>query len=120
VRRGGHAGHLFEQRDILGMPAELVVANQRAERIAAQSTVLFFVDLLENLALVEFDCLVQVLEQIVLADVHELDLEAAGSLLCLTKYSKPRHAPSSFCRARHALLRSAVLKSGRRGRRCGC
>jgi hypothetical protein len=28
VRGGGHAGELLQERDVLGMPAELVVAHQ--------------------------------------------------------------------------------------------
>src|SRR5260370_26904683 len=76
------------------MAAELVVPHQRTERIASESTVLFFVDLLEDLALVEFDCLIQVLEQIRLADVHELDLKAARSLGLL--YEIVQTAPSTL------------------------
>src|SRR5579862_356303 len=60
------------------MPAELVVSDQRAEWVSAESAILFLVDLLEHLALIEFYGLIEVLEQIRLTDVHQLDLEAAG------------------------------------------
>jgi len=62
------------------MAAEFVVSHQHAKWASAQCSVLLFVDLLEGLALVEFDGFIQVLEQIVLADVQQLDFEAARSL----------------------------------------
>ena len=58
---------IFEQADVLGLLAELVVADQHAVRLAAELAVLLLVDLLEQGALVELDGLLQVLEQVVLA-----------------------------------------------------
>ena len=75
VRGGGHVRHLLEQRDVLRMVAELVVADQQAERRAAEGAVLFLVDLLEQRALVELGRALQVLEQVLLRDVEDLDLE---------------------------------------------
>ena len=49
------------------MVGELVVADQRAVRLAAGRAELVLVELLEDLALVELDGLVQVLEQVALA-----------------------------------------------------
>ena len=54
------------------------VADQGAKRTAAERAVLFFIDFLEGCALIEFHCLVEILEQIRLADVHQLNLKAAG------------------------------------------
>src|SRR5215469_15571572 len=77
MRSGGYARHLLEESDILRVASEFVVADESAKGIAAERAILLFVNLLENLALVEFDSLVQVLEKIILADVQELDFEAA-------------------------------------------
>ena len=72
--------HLAQQVDVLGMVGELVVADQRAVRLAAGHAELVFVDLLEDLALVELDRLVQVLDQLPLGDVEHLDLEHGAGL----------------------------------------
>src|SRR5256885_3811615 len=44
----GHAGHLLYQVHVLGMPRNLVVADQRAKWLAAERAELFFINLLEN------------------------------------------------------------------------
>ena len=75
VRRRGHAGDHLQQADVLGVAAELVVADQHPVRLAAELAVLFLVDLLEQRALVELDGLLQVLEQLLLLDVQDPDLE---------------------------------------------
>ena len=51
---------LLQQLDIFRMLAEFVVADQRAERRAAEDAVLFFVDLLEQRALIELRRALQV------------------------------------------------------------
>ena len=53
VRRRRHLRDLLQQLDVLARLAELVVAEQRAERRAAEHAVLLLVDLLEQRALVE-------------------------------------------------------------------
>src|SRR5204863_773153 len=83
VRGRGDAGHLLQESYILRMTAELVVSNQGSERCASKGAVLFLVNLLEHLALIELNGLIQILEQIRLADVQQLDLEAAGSFRLL-------------------------------------
>ena len=52
VRGGGHLGHLAEQLDVGRRLVEVVVADQTAERLAAELAVLRFVDLLEQRALI--------------------------------------------------------------------
>ena len=94
MRGRGYARHLLQQRDVLRVPAEFVIADQSAERVAAERSVLFFVNLLEDGALVELHRLVEILEQIRLADVHQLDLQAAGRLGLLHEVVQP--APGAF------------------------
>ena len=80
VRRGGDVRDLLQQRDVLRMAAELVVADEHAERVAAEGAVFFLVDLLEEGALVELGGLLEVLEQLLLGDVQDADLEARAGL----------------------------------------
>ena len=71
---------IFEQAMSSRVPAELVVADEHAVRLAAELAVLLLVDLLEQRALVELDGLLQVLEQVLLADVQDADLELLAGL----------------------------------------
>ena len=77
VRRGGDLRHLAEQLDVGRRLVEVVVADQAAERLAAELAVLRLVDLLEERALIPRRALValQRLAEILLADVHEADLQ---------------------------------------------
>ena len=74
-----------KQVDVLGVVGELVVADQRAVGLAAGRAELVLVELLEDLALVELDRLVHVLEQLALGDVEHLDLELALVSLFMTR-----------------------------------
>ena len=98
---GGHAGDHLQQADVLGVAAELVVADQHAVGLAAELAVLLLVDLLEQGALVELDGLLQVLEQLLLADVEDPDLQVLAGLAS--------GAPGSAGRARST---SSFWKSG--------
>ena len=60
MRRRRNLRDLLQQFDVLRMLAEIVVADQRAERSAAEDAELFFVDLLEERALVELGRALQV------------------------------------------------------------
>ena len=60
MRGRRHVGDLLQQFDVFGVLAEFVIADQRAEGRAAEDAVLFFVDLLEQGALVEFGGALQV------------------------------------------------------------
>ena len=62
------------------MIREFVVADHGAVGLAARRAKLGFVDLLEDLALIELDGLVQILEQLPLRDVHDADLELGAGL----------------------------------------
>ena len=75
MRGGSHAGDLLQQRHVLRMAAELVVADQEAEGIAAEGAVLLFVHLLEQHALVELQRLVEVLEHFGLGGAEQAQLE---------------------------------------------
>jgi pyrroloquinoline quinone (PQQ) biosynthesis protein C len=80
VGRRRHLGHLLQQGEVLGMAAELVVADERPERRPAEHAVLLLVDLLEQGRLVELAGLLHVLEQVLLVDVHDLDLQRLAGL----------------------------------------
>ncbi len=80
VRGGGNVRDLLEQLDVLTGLAELVVAEQRPERSAAEDAVLLLVHLLEQRALIEFGRALQVTQQILLRDVEHLDLERRARL----------------------------------------
>jgi hypothetical protein len=77
MRRGGDLGHFTQQLRIGRRLVEVVVADQAAERLAAELTVFRLVDLLEQRALIPGRALValQRFPEILLADVHEADLE---------------------------------------------
>ena len=69
--------HLAEQLDVGRRVVEVVVADQRAERLAAELAVLFFVQLLEERRLVPGRALValQRLAEVLLGDRHHADLQ---------------------------------------------
>src|SRR5439155_7791657 len=94
VRGGSNTGHFLEQSNVLRMAAELEISDQGAERSATKGAVLFFIDLLEDRALVELDRLVKVFEQIGLADIQQLDLETARSFRLLDEIVQS--APRAF------------------------
>ena len=72
---GGDVGDPLQQRHVLRMLAEFVVADQRAERRAAERAVFILVDLLEQGTLVELRGPFQVLQQILLGYVEHSDLQ---------------------------------------------
>src|SRR5580700_5142702 len=57
------------------MLAELVVADQRAKRLAAEDPEFIFIDFLEHYALVELRSALQVTQQLFLADVEDANLK---------------------------------------------
>jgi len=82
VRGGGDLGHFAEQFDIGRALVEVVVADQSAEGFAAELAVFFFVDLLEQRALVPGGALeaLEVLGQLLLGDVHDADFQVLVGL----------------------------------------
>src|SRR5208282_5952940 len=53
VRLGGDVRNAIEQGQIFGMFSELVISDQGAERRSAENSVFFFVNFLEQSALIE-------------------------------------------------------------------
>jgi len=78
--RGRNLRHLGEQVDVFGVIRELVIADDRAIRLATRRAEFGLVDLLERLALVELDRLVEILEELTLADVEHPQLELGARL----------------------------------------
>ena len=77
---GGDVGELLQQGDILRVAAKVIVTQQQAEGMAAEGAVFLFVDFLEQCALVEFDGLLQVVLQLLLADVEQAQLQSRAGL----------------------------------------
>src|SRR5580692_4763916 len=75
MRSGGYLGNLFEKFDILRMLAELVVADQRTKRLAAENAEFIFIHFLEHHALIEFRSALKVAQQLFLAYIEYADLE---------------------------------------------
>ena len=66
--------NLFQEGQVLWMPAVLVVADKRAERRTAKRPVLIFVNLFEKSTLIELSGSFEILAQIVFGNVHDSDL----------------------------------------------
>jgi hypothetical protein len=94
VSRRRHVRHLLEQRDVLRMVAELVVADQQTERRAAEHAEFPLVDLLEHGALVELGGPFEILQQILLGDVEGADLQHRPGLALLDEMVQA--APGRF------------------------
>ena len=96
VRRGRDLRHLAEQLDVGRRLVEVVVADQAAERLAAELAVLRLVDLLEQRALIPGRALVafQGLAEVGLADVHEADLQHLVGFGVVDEIVQP--APRAF------------------------
>jgi hypothetical protein len=94
VRGRGHVGDFLQQLDVLRALAEFVVAQQRAERSAAEHAILFFVDFLEQRALVELRRALQVPQQLLLAHVQDLDLQHGAGLAVIQQVLQS--APARF------------------------
>ena len=100
MRRGGDVRDAFQQRHVFGMLAEFVIADQRAEGSAAEDAVLFFVDLLEQRALVELRARSQMSRSssFLVALRTRIFSPTPVSLLSI-RYFRPRQEPSSFWNA---------------------
>ncbi len=73
-------GDLVEQLHVLRMTTELVIADQRAEWRAAECAVLLFVDLLEERALIELGCLLEIIEKLRLRNRKYTQLQPCAGL----------------------------------------
>ena len=85
----GDMRNAFEQRHVFRMLPEFVVAYQRAKRSSAEYAVLFFVDLLEQSALIEFRSLLDVAKKFLLGCVQHPDLEADAGLAVVHQVLQP-------------------------------
>ncbi len=75
MRRGCNLAHLLKQLDVFAAAPELVIADEGREGCTAEDAELFFVNLLEERALVELRRALQIAQQVALGDVQHLDLE---------------------------------------------
>ncbi|MNZ48257.1 hypothetical protein D3C78_659960 [compost metagenome] len=76
----GDVGDLFEQVHVFRAAVELVVTQQHAERCTTEGAVFFFVDLLEQRALVEFGSGLEVAHQVFLRRIEQVDLQRGAGL----------------------------------------
>ena len=72
---GGYLRNLLEQFHIFRMLAKFEVADQCAIRCTAEDAVFFFVDFLEECALVELGSALHVAQQVLFVDVQDANLE---------------------------------------------
>ena len=75
MRRGRDLRNFLQQFQIFRMLAEFVIADQRAEGLAAEDAVLFLVDLLEHRALIEFRRPLQIAQQVLLRSIQNANLQ---------------------------------------------
>src|SRR6516162_9359339 len=76
------------------MLAELVIADQRSERSAAEHPILLLVDLFEKRALVELWRLLNISQQLLLGDIQDPDLQADTRLAVVHQVLQA--APGTF------------------------
>ncbi len=86
------------------MLAELIIADQRSEWSAAEYPVLLLINLLEKGALVELGRLLNISQQLLLADVQDPDLEADAGLAVVHQVFQA--APGAF-----QLLKGSVVNN---------
>ncbi len=79
-RGGRHVRDHAQRLDILGVIGEFIIADQRAVGLAAGRSEFIFVDLLEELALVEFDRPAEIAVELALAHVERADLQGGPRL----------------------------------------
>src|SRR5262245_13129997 len=87
--RRRHVRQLLQEQEVLRVLAELVVADQAAERLAAGRAELVLVDLLEQPALIELDGLREVVEQVLLARVEDADAQRLARLRAIHEVEQP-------------------------------
>src|ERR1700682_5190555 len=104
VRACGDLRNFFEKFDVFGMPAELIVSDQCAERLAAKDTEFLFIDFLEQSALVEFGGALQITQDFLFADVHNTDLQLRTRLALVEEILQA--TPAGF-----QLLKSGVMQN---------
>ena len=75
-----HVGDFFQKRNILGMLAKLIVADQGAKGRASKHPVLFLIDLLEQRALVELHRLLEVFNELLLGNIQHPNLQHGAGL----------------------------------------
>ena len=94
VCRGGDIRDLFQDRHILRVAPEFIVAHQAAIGIPAERAVLLFVDALEHHALIEFGGLLHVAQQLFLSQVEQPEFQHGAGFRIHYKIIQP--APCSF------------------------
>ena len=67
--------YLLEEGHVLRMVAELIVADQRSIRGAAERAIFFFIHFLEECRLVKFYGSLEILKKVLLVDAHYTDLK---------------------------------------------
>ncbi|MNX84623.1 hypothetical protein D3C86_1164320 [compost metagenome] len=84
----------LQQLHVIEGVVEFIVADDRAERLAAGGAEFVFVDRLEEARLIEFHGLFQIAREFPLAGIHDADLEVDARLGILDEIVEP--APGAF------------------------
>ncbi len=105
-RCGGNVGYQAQCLDIVRMLRPLIVADQRAIRFAARRAKFVLIDLLEQLALIEFNRALQIARQLALRQVEHTQLQARARLAVHHQIMQP--APGAFERGELRVMHDRV------------
>ena len=94
MRRRRDLRHALQKFDVFRAAAEFVIAQQAAERLAAEDAEFLFVDLLEHLALIELGNALQIPQDFLLGGVEDFDLEVDARFAVLDQVADA--APGGF------------------------
>ena len=84
--------HLLDQFQVFRVTTKFIVADQRPKGCTAEGAELFFVDFLEQRALVEFDGSSSLCSRSFFRGIEHLDLEAGAGFALSTRYWSPRQS----------------------------
>ena len=110
MRRSRHRRHLFQKLQVFRMLAELVIANQRAIRLAAEYSELFFVNFLEGRALIEFRGALQVPQKVLLGDIQHPDLQHGAGFALADQVLQA--SPTAFQLLKRGMVKDFVELDG--------
>ena len=117
--RGGNPGELHQCGDVIGRGARnrtvphLVIDDQQAVRLAAGGAEFLFVNLTEQLALIEFDGPFQIAAEFGPRDVEHLDLGSSGGVEPGGEPGEPAPAPLDAAQPRMMQDRVELLADQR-------
>ncbi|MNP17627.1 hypothetical protein D3C76_1100640 [compost metagenome] len=80
MRSCGDFGNVAQQGDVLRTATELVVGDSRGNRLAARRVILLGIGMHVEAALSYFRCIVEILDQMILADIQQFDAHVLAEI----------------------------------------